>query len=176
MRSPLRVSRYPRRPLPARHRLDRAVGADLTDRPSVVATFEWPQVDLSPSNMPAPDCWRPNGAHPASCSALEPILAMRTDACHRRESLRALTTHDPPSALAWYPMAHQKRAMRRTPERRSPRLARSTTDTGFLGLGSGDRFGAPRGGSGSFKARGERAEKPARLRGKRATKRLSQVT
>jgi hypothetical protein len=32
---------------------------------------------------------------------------MRTDACHRRKSLRALTTHDPRSALAWYPLAHQ---------------------------------------------------------------------
>jgi hypothetical protein len=126
--------------------------------------------------MPVPDCWRPKGAHPASCSALNPILAMRTDACHRRKSLRALTTHDPRSALAWYPMAHQSvlcdglRGEGRLGWRGRQQIRAS------LGLGSGDRFGAPRGGSGSFKARGERAEKPARLQGKRATKRLSQVT
>jgi hypothetical protein len=45
-----------------------------------------------------------------------------------------------------------------------------------LGLGSGDRFGALRGGSRSFKATVERAQKLVRLQGKRATKRLSQVT
>jgi hypothetical protein len=44
-----------------------------------------------------------------------------------------------------------------------------------LGLAFGDRFGALRGGSRSFKARVERAQKLVRLQGKRATKRLSQV-
>jgi hypothetical protein len=73
---------------------------------------------------------------------------MRTDACHRRKSLRALTTHSPRSALAWLPDGAPKRATRRTPGRRSPRLARSTTDTGFLGA----RFwGQVRGSSGRLK-------------------------
>jgi hypothetical protein len=48
--------------------------------------------------------------------------------------------------------------------------------TASLGLDSGDRSGAIRGGSGSFKARVERAEKPGRLQGKRVTKRLSEIT
>jgi len=132
MRSPLRVSRCPRRPLPARHRLDRAVGADLTDRPSVVATLEWPQVRLVSIEHACP-CWRPNGAHPASCSAFGPILAMRTDACHRRKSLRALTTHPTRSALAWYPMAHQ--SVLRDGLRGEGRLGwrGRQTDTGFPG-------------------------------------------
>jgi hypothetical protein len=76
------------------------------------------------------------------------VSAMRTDAGRRRKSFRALTTHHPRSALASYPMAHQMRATRRTPGRRSPRLARWATDKGFLGA----RFwGQMRGSSGRLK-------------------------
>jgi hypothetical protein len=46
----------------------------------------------------------------------------------------------------------------------------------LLGLGSGDRFEALWGGSGSFKGRVQRREKPARLQGKRSIKRVSHIT
>ena len=45
-----------------------------------------------------------------------------------------------------------------------------------LGRGSGDRFGAFRGGSGSFKESVLQAEKPAELQGKRVAKRVAKVT
>jgi hypothetical protein len=45
-----------------------------------------------------------------------------------------------------------------------------------LGLGSGDRFEALGGGSGSFKGMVLRADKPLRLQGKRANKRFSQIS
>jgi hypothetical protein len=45
-----------------------------------------------------------------------------------------------------------------------------------LGLGSGDRFRALRGSSGCFTGRVERTGKRAVLQGKRATKRLSEIT
>jgi hypothetical protein len=46
----------------------------------------------------------------------------------------------------------------------------------LLGLGLGDRFEASQGGSGSLKGRVERAGKPSRLQGKRASKRRSNLT
>jgi hypothetical protein len=45
----------------------------------------------------------------------------------------------------------------------------------LLGLGSGDRFGGVRGGSGSLEGRAPQAEKPAESQGKRATKRYSPI-
>src|SRR6266545_4854587 len=51
-----------------------------------------------------------------------------------------------------------------------PRLRRRPA----VGLGSGDRFGVSRGGSGAFREGVLQAEKPAGLQGKRATKRFSQ--
>ena len=44
-----------------------------------------------------------------------------------------------------------------------------------LGLGSGDRFGEFRGGSGSLKGRVQRGEKPGELQGKRSTKRTCEI-
>ncbi len=97
--------------------------------------------------MPVPDCWRPNGAHPASCSAFEP---------HPGANRRLSPTKVAPgfdhtrSALgaSLVPDGAPKRAMRRTPGRSSPRLARSTTDTGFPGA----RFwGQVRGSSGRLR-------------------------
>ena len=45
-----------------------------------------------------------------------------------------------------------------------------------LGMGFGDRFGDFRGGSGSFKGRVQRADKPGEMQGKRASKRRSHIT
>src|SRR5262245_58421612 len=45
-----------------------------------------------------------------------------------------------------------------------------------LGMGFGDRFGDFRGGSGSFKGRVQRADKPGGMQGKRASKRRSHIT
>lgn len=82
-----------------------------------------------------------------------------------------------PSALgaSLVPNGAPKRAMRLTPGRRSPRVGAVDNRHGFLGARFWDRFGALRGGSRSFKAMVERAEKPAGLQGKGATKRLPQA-
>ena|SRR6266545_1941718 len=55
------------------------------------------------------------------------------------------------------------------PQRRQRAQAR-------LGLGSGDRFEVFQGGSRCFEERVLKAEKPARLQGKRSTKRVSRIT
>jgi len=98
--------------------------------------------------MPVPDCWRPNGAHPASCSAFEPHPGY---ANRRLSPTKVAPGFDHTrSALgaSLVPDGAPKRAMRRTPGRRSPRLARSTTDTGFPGA----RFwGQVRGSSGRLR-------------------------
>jgi hypothetical protein len=60
--------------------------------------------------------------------------------------------------------------------KRRPPVAPASVPAAPLGLGSGDRFRAFRGGPGSFKDGLPQPEKPPVLQGNRATKRVSQIT
>jgi hypothetical protein len=131
---------------------------------------------------------RPTPAPPTSASTPTSLgyvpqkLATCTGRDHRRDhtasahARRGRRCH-PRAALAWLPRCATSLTEGRTPERTPARTLACCQDRLLsrapLGLGSGDRFQACRGTSGTFKEGVLQARKPGELQGKRAIKRLS---
>jgi predicted nucleic acid-binding protein len=121
----------------------------------------------------------------------EPRLNNRPPTSTHRGHLTSSYAHSPPqvSPASPTPSAHsaslalpmpqlpdETMNAQPCPQRTLADRPRGLRPPALLGLGSGDRFEAFRGGSGSFKGRVQQAEKPSELQGKRSTKRGSRIT